>query len=145
MFLLHFPTGRQISHPDGLIFYALAFSRGTKACVTAADLIDLDEILHCFMRPLSRCNIKISVVSQCRCRNLVAVLHEHTVFCVFLPPDNLLLLDCAVTWSPARVTAATVKALPLPPSGSLPLSLSPSPFLRLPPPPSLPLPPSVPP
>ena len=34
--------------------------------VTAADLIDSDENLHCFLLTLSSCNIKISVVSQCR-------------------------------------------------------------------------------
>ena len=33
----------------------------------AADLIDSDENLHCFTLPLSSCDIKISVVSQCRC------------------------------------------------------------------------------
>ena len=45
----------------------LHFFYGNKGCVTAADLIDSDENLHCFTRPLSSCNIKISVVSQCRC------------------------------------------------------------------------------
>ena len=64
MLLLHFSTGRQIFYIDGVIFHA--FSTGTKACVTAAGLIDLDENLHCFMLPLSNCDIKISVVSQCR-------------------------------------------------------------------------------
>ena len=39
---------------------------GTKACVTAADLIGSDENLYCFTLPLSSGNIKISVVSQCR-------------------------------------------------------------------------------
>ena len=65
--LLRFAAGlrRQISYTGGLIFYV--FSMGTKACVTAADLIDSDESLHCFMLPLSSCDIKISVVSQCRC------------------------------------------------------------------------------
>ena len=57
-------AGRQISYRGGLISYI--FPTGTKACVTAADLIDLDENLHCFTRPLSSCYIKISVVSQCR-------------------------------------------------------------------------------
>ena len=67
MLLLHFATGRQISFAGGLIFYA--FSTGTKACVTAAHLIDSVENLHCFTRPLSShgCYIKFSVVSQCRC------------------------------------------------------------------------------
>ena len=32
----------------------------------SADLIDSDENLHCFKRPLSSCYIKISFVSQCR-------------------------------------------------------------------------------
>ena len=64
MLLLHFATGRQISYRGGVISYT--FSTGTKACVTAADLIDSDENLHCFTRPLSSCYIKISVVSQCR-------------------------------------------------------------------------------
>ena len=40
---------------------------GMKACVKAAHLIDSDENLHCFTLPLSRCYIKISVVSQSRC------------------------------------------------------------------------------
>ena len=59
-----FATGRQISYASGLI--SCTFSTGTKACVTSADLIDSDENLHCFTRPLSSCDIKISVVSQCR-------------------------------------------------------------------------------
>ena len=63
--LSHFATGRQISYVGGLKSYT--FATGTKACVTAADLIDSDENLHCFTRPLSSCDIKISVVSQCRC------------------------------------------------------------------------------
>ena len=46
----------------GLMFYA--FSTGTKACVPAADLIDSDENLNCYTRPLSSCDIKISVVFQ---------------------------------------------------------------------------------
>ena len=45
--------------------------RSVKACVTAADLIDSDGKLLCFMLPLSSCDIKISVVSWCRI--LVAV------------------------------------------------------------------------
>ena len=74
----------------GLNFYA--FSTGTKACVTAADLIDSDENLHCFTLPLSSCNIKISVVSQCRI--LVAVQYMNTqLFAFFLSTDNLHLLD----------------------------------------------------
>ena len=42
---------------------------GNKACVTASDLIDSDENLHCCTLPLSSCDIEISVVSmsQCRC------------------------------------------------------------------------------
>ena len=62
--LSHFATGRQISYAGGLISYT--FSMGTKACVTSADLIDSDENLHCFTLSLSSCDIKISVVSQCR-------------------------------------------------------------------------------
>ena len=62
--LLHFSTGRQIFYVGGPIFYT--FSTGTKACVTAANLIDSDENLHCFTLPLSSCYIKISVVSQRR-------------------------------------------------------------------------------
>ena len=37
----------------------------TKACVTAADFIDSDGNMHCFMQPLSSCDVKISFVSQC--------------------------------------------------------------------------------
>ena len=44
----------------------LRIFNGNKGLCPAADLIDLDENLHCFTRPLSSCNIKISVVSQCR-------------------------------------------------------------------------------
>ena len=49
----------------GLIFYI--DPAGTKTCVTAADLIDLDGNMHCFMLPFkfSIFNIKISVVSKC--------------------------------------------------------------------------------
>ena len=80
MFLLHFSTGRQfqveIFYVVGLIFYS--FSTGTKACVAAADLIDSNENLHCFMWPLSSCYIKISVAScfsvQVHVRILVALL-----------------------------------------------------------------------
>ena len=65
---MHFSTGRQIFNIGGLIFYSL--STGTKACVTAADLIDSDENLHCLKTcitlPLNSCNIDIAVVSQCR-------------------------------------------------------------------------------
>ena len=64
MLLSHFATGRQISFAGDLISYA--FSAGTKGCDTAADLIDSDKNLHCFTQPLSSCDIKISVVSQCR-------------------------------------------------------------------------------
>ena len=72
---------RQIFYIGGLIFYIN--STGTKACVTAADLIDSDENLHCFTRPLSSCDIKISVVSQCRI--LVAVQYMKTqLFTFFL-------------------------------------------------------------
>ena len=62
--ILHFSAGSQIFYAGGLIFYR--DPTGTKACVTAADLIVLDGNIHCFMLPSSSCNIKISVVSQCR-------------------------------------------------------------------------------
>ena len=76
----------------------LRIFNGNKACITAADLIDSNGNLHCFTRPLSSCDIKISVVSQCRI--LVAVQYMNTqLFAFFLPTDNLHLLDCAVTWS----------------------------------------------
>ena len=74
--MLHFSTGRQTFYVGYLKFYA--FLTGTKACITAADLIDSGENLHCFTRLLSSCNIKISIVSQCRI--LVAV---HTTVRVF--------------------------------------------------------------
>ena len=78
-----------------LTFYAL--STGTKACVTGADLVDLDENLHSFTLPLSSYNIKISVVSHCRI--LVAVQYMNTQLFTFFLTDNLYLLDCSVTWS----------------------------------------------
>ena len=40
--ILHFSTGRQIFYVRGLIFYP--FSTGTKACVTASDLIQISLI-----------------------------------------------------------------------------------------------------
>ena len=49
-------------------------STGTKACVTAGDLSDSDGNLRCFTRLLSSCDIKISLVSQCRI--LVAVQYH---------------------------------------------------------------------
>ena len=97
---MHFATGRQISSTGGLVFFV--FSTGTKACVTAADLIDSDESLHCFTRPMSSCDIKISVVSQCRSTVEFSWLFNiwtHHFSRFFLPSDNLHLLDCAVTWS----------------------------------------------
>ena len=80
---MHFPTGGQISYAGVLIFYV--FSTRKKGCVTAADLIDLDENLHCFTRPLSSCNIKISVVSQCRFTagiSWLIIIWTHS-FCLF--------------------------------------------------------------
>ena len=78
---------------------------GTKVCVTAADLIDLDGNIHCFMLPLSSCYIKLSVVSQCR--TLVAVQYMNTqLFTFFVSTDNLHLLDCSVTWSLLMLTDA---------------------------------------
>ena len=74
MLLLHFSTGRQIFYVSGLIFYGIC--TGTKARVTAADLIDLDGNMNCFMWPMSSCNNKTSDVSQCRI--LVAVQYMKT-------------------------------------------------------------------
>ena len=94
--MLHFSTGRQTFYVGYLKFYA--FLTGTKACIIAADLIDSDENLHCFTRLLSSCNIKISIVSQCRI--LVAVQYMNTLlFAFFLSTDKLLPLDCSMTWS----------------------------------------------
>ena len=71
----------------------LRIFKGNKACITAADLIDLDENLNCFTLPLSSCDIKIPVVSQCGI--LVAVQYMNTqLFAFFLSTDNLHLLDC---------------------------------------------------
>ena len=90
--IIFFVTGSQIFYIGGLIFYA--FSKGTKACVTAADLMDLDENLHCITRPLSSCDIKISVVSQCRI--IVAVQYMSTgLFASFFSTESLHLLDCS--------------------------------------------------
>ena len=61
-------------------------STGTKACVTAADLIDSDENLHCFTLPLSSCYIKISIVSQYRCTAEILWLFNistHSLSCFF--------------------------------------------------------------
>ena len=73
----------QISYADGLISYA--FSTGTKACVTSADLIDSDENLHCFTRPLSSCEIKsllcLSAGAQEEYRGFS--IYQHTAFRVF--------------------------------------------------------------
>ena len=76
---MHFSTGRQIFYIGDLIFYG--DYTGTKAFVTAADLIEGDGNLHCFMPPLSSCEIKISVVSQCRI--LVAVQYMNTQVLTF--------------------------------------------------------------
>ena len=93
---MHFSTGRQIFYIGDLIFYG--DYTGTKAFVTAADLIEGDGNLHCFMPPLSSCEIKISVVSQCRI--LVAVQYMNTQeFAFCCSTDNLHLLDCSVSWS----------------------------------------------
>ena len=72
-------------------------STGTKPCVTAADLIESDGNLHCFMLPLSSCNIKIFVVSHCRI--LVAVQYMNTPLFVLFSTENVHLLNCTVTWS----------------------------------------------
>ena len=61
----------------------------------------------CFMLPLSSCNIKISVVSQCRI--LMAVQYMNMQLFVFFSTDNLHLLDCSqcsVTWSLLTLTDA---------------------------------------
>ena len=77
MLLSHFAAGRQISYRGGLISYT--FSTGTKACVTAADLIDSDENLHCFTLPLSSCYIKANLF-YLLCYGLFAFLVQlHTV------------------------------------------------------------------
>ena len=52
---------------------------GTKACVMAADFIDSDEKIHDFIRPLS-CDIKISVLSQCR---ILVAVHSMKHRCSF--------------------------------------------------------------
>ena len=75
-----FSTGRQIFYIGGLLFYIN--STETKACVTAADLIDSGENLHCFTLPLSSYYIKISVVSQCRI--IVAVQYMNTQLFAFI-------------------------------------------------------------
>ena len=58
---------------------------GNKGLCHCADLIDSDENLHCFTRPLSSCNIKISVVSQCRFTagiSWLIIIWTHS-FCLF--------------------------------------------------------------
>ena len=77
--ILHFSTGRQICYVGGLILSR--DSTGTKAWVIAADLIDSDGNLHCFVLPLSSCDIKITVVSQCRI--LVPVPYMNTQLFTF--------------------------------------------------------------
>ena len=83
---MHFSTGRKIFYKGGLIFYVN--STGTKAFVTTADLSDSDGNLHCFRMPLSSCDIKISVVSQCRI--LVAVQYMDTQLFGFFLTDRQL-------------------------------------------------------
>ena len=98
--MLHFSIGRQIFDVGGQIFCAYSTgtksSSSTKACVTAADLIDLDGNLHCFMLPLSSCDIKISVVSWCRI--LVAVQYMNTQLFVFFFSTEICTCWTAVTW-----------------------------------------------
>ena len=84
---MHISTGRHVFYIGGPIFYR--YSSGTKACVTTTDLIDLDGSLHCFMRPLSSCNIKISVASLCRM--LTAVWYMKTQLFAFIFPTDYLL------------------------------------------------------
>ena len=103
--ILHFSTGRQILvfYIGGLIFYR--DTKGTKACVTAADLIESDVNMHCFLHPLRSSDIKISVLSQCRI--LLAVQYMNTLLLAFFfLTDNLHLLDCSVTWSLLTLTDA---------------------------------------
>ena len=52
--------------------------------------------MHCLVCPLSSCDIKISVVSQCRI--LMLVEHAHC-FSRFFSAENLHLLDYTVTWT----------------------------------------------
>ena len=97
---MHFSTGRQIFYVSGRIFYA--FLTGTKACVTAADLVGSDENLHCFTLPLSSCDIKISVVSQCRSTagfSWLFKLWTHSCLRFLLTDWQLASADCTVTWS----------------------------------------------
>ena len=84
---MHISIGRHVFYIGGPIFYR--YSSGTKACVTTTDLIDLDGSLHCFMRPLSSCNIKISVASLCRM--LTAVWYMKTQLFAFIFPTDYLL------------------------------------------------------
>ena len=93
MLLLHFSTGRQIFYVSGLIFYGIC--TGTKARVTAADLIDLDGNMNCFMWPMSSCNNKTSYVSQCRILVAVQYMKTQLLRVTFVFTDwNLQLLDC---------------------------------------------------
>ena len=97
--VIAFATGRQISYIDGPIFYS--FSTGKRACVTAADLIDWDEKLHCFPQQMSSCDIKFLLCFSAGAlqESRGCSLYERTAVGVLLQTDNLHLLDCAVTWS----------------------------------------------
>ena len=78
---------------------------GTKACVMAAHLMASDGNMYCFMVPFSSCDIKISVVSQCRI--LMALQYMNTqLFAFTFSTDNLHLLNCPVTWSLWTLTEA---------------------------------------
>ena len=75
---------------------------GMKACVKAAHLIDSDENLHCFTLPLSRCYIKISVVSQSRCTGGISWLFNistHSLSRFFLTDWQLAPTGLSLTWS----------------------------------------------
>ena len=64
------------------------FATGTKACVTAADLIDSDENLHFFT--LSSCKNLYCVSVQMHCRNLAAFQCINTQpFAFFLTDSKL--------------------------------------------------------
>ena len=91
---LHFSTGRQIFYTG--LSNILQDPTGTKACVTAADLIESDGKMHGFMWPLSSCYIKLSVVSQCRISLPVQYMNIQ-LFVFLFSIDNLHLLDCLVT------------------------------------------------
>ena len=75
---------------------------GNKGLCHCADLIDSDENLHCFTRPLSSCNIKISVVSQCRSTAGISWLFNiwtHSCSPFFNWLTTCTCWGCTLTWS----------------------------------------------